>query len=207
MSSKKTLRLISLGMFIIAAIFVVVALTHPEMGGTFYIGKFEVNASHWQVCYILYAMIMIALLVMSFTKLSVIVATNSALTLLVLVGSCFYQYMNQTYPIKLVCSGGFMLMGIVNLIYAIKIKCANIKLMAIMAIGMIFAFGGDFAINQEFVSGAVLFALGHVFFVIAFLVYRKIEKIDIVISILWGIMAVGFIMFFPYFVFEPAAFQ
>ena len=60
MSSKKTLRLISLGMFIVAAIFVGVALTHPEMGETFYIGKFAVNASHWLVAYILYAMVMVA---------------------------------------------------------------------------------------------------------------------------------------------------
>ena len=159
MSSKKTLRLISLGMFIIAAIFVVVALTHPEMGGVFYIGKFQVNSSHWQVCYILYAMVMVAFFVMSFTKLGTIVATNIALTLLVLVGNYFYQKMDLTYPIKLVCSGGFMLMGIINLIYALKQKSKNIKLMVIMALGMIFAFGGDFAINQEFVSGVIFFAL------------------------------------------------
>lgn len=207
MSSKKTLRLISLGMFIIAAVFVAVALSHPEMGGVFYIGKFQVNASHWQVCYNLYAIIMVAFLVMSFTKVSTIVAINIALTLLVLVGNVFYQSMAMTYPIKLVCSGGFMLMGIVNLIYALKTKCKRVILMVIMGIGMIFAFGGDFAINQEFVSGVISFALGHIFFVIAYLMYRKISKIDIIISILWGIMAVVFILFCPYFVFRPEVFK
>ena len=144
---------------------------------------------------------------MSFTKLGTIVATNIVLTLLVLVGNYFYQKMDLTYPIKLVCSGGFMLMGIINLIYALKQKSKNIKLMAIMALGMIFAFGGDFAINQEFVSGVIFFALGHVFFVIAYLMYRKIEKMDVIISVGWGIMAVGFVLLCPYFVFDPPAFQ
>lgn len=207
MSSKKTLRFISLGMLIVAVIFLAVAFTHPEMGSVFYIGKFEVNSAHWRVAYILYIMVMVAYFVMSFTKLSTIVATNIALSLLVLVGNYFYQSMNLTYPIKLICSGGFMLMGIINFIYALKAKCKNIKLMAIMALGLIFAFGGDFAINQDFVSGVILFALGHVFFVIAYLMYCKITKVDIVISVLWGIMAVGLIMFCPLFVFEPPVFQ
>ena len=113
----------------------------------------------------------------------------------------------MAYPIKLICSGGFMLMGIINLIYAIKAKCRKISLMVLMAVGMIFAFLGDFAINQEFVSGVVFFALGHVFFVINFWLYRKITKLDVVISVIWGILAVGFILFCPYFVFEPAAFK
>ena len=100
-----------------------------------------------------------------------------------------------------------MLMGIVNLVYAIYKKCANMKLMVLMAIGMIFAFLGDFAINQEFVSGVIFFALGHVFFVINFWLYRKITKIDIIISVVWGILAVGFILFCPYFAFDPPMFK
>ena len=207
MSSKKTLRVISLGMLVVAVIFLAIVLTHPEMGNTFYIGKFEVNSSHWEVFYILYAIIMVAFFVMSFTRLSTIVAINIALSLLVLVGNYFYQKMDLTYPIKLVCSGGFMLMGIINFVHAVKEKFKNIKLMAIMALGMIFAFGGDFAINQEFVSGVIFFALGHVFFVIVYLMYRKLEKIDIIISVVWGIMAVGFVLFCPYFRFDPPAFQ
>ena len=207
MSSKKTLRLIGLGMFIIAIVFAVVALTHPEMGGIFYIGKYAVRAEHWVVAYILYAMMMVAFFALSFTKRTVIVAVNIVFSLLVLVGNCFYQAMGMSYPIKLICSGGFMLMGIVNLVYAICKKCANMKLMVLMAIGMIFAFLGDFAINQEFVSGVIFFALGHVFFVINFWLYRKITKIDIIISVVWGILAVGFILFCPYFAFDPPMFK
>lgn len=207
MSSKKHLRCISLGLVIIAAIYVMIARIFPEITNSFYIGKYEMNVSHFQVTYILYAMVTVAFLVMSFTKLSVIVGTNIALTLIVLVGNYFYQDMGMAYPIKLICSGAFMLMGIVNLIYAIKCKCKNLKLMVVMAIGLIFAFLGDFAINQEFVSGVVFFALGHIFFVVTYLMYRKITKIDVAISVVWGILAVGFILFCPYFAFDPPVFQ
>ncbi len=207
MSSKKILRGISLVMFVIAAIYVGIAITHPEMGNSFYIGKFQVHAGHWLIAYLMYIIVMVALFVMSFTKLSVIIAVNIAMTLLVLGGNVFYQMMGMAYPIKLICSGGFMLMGIMNLLYAMKTKCKNLKLMVIMAIAMIFAFLGDFAINQEFVSGVIFFALGHVFFVVAFLLYRKITKPDIVISSIWGVISVALILLCPLFVFEPSFFR
>ena len=66
MKKKTVLRLISLVMLIAAVIFVAIALGHPEMGHTIWIGPFEFGPAQWQVCYALYVLVMIGLFVSSF---------------------------------------------------------------------------------------------------------------------------------------------
>ena len=66
MKSKRTLRWISLVMLIVAAIFVFCALACPTLGTTIYIGNFVFGAEQWRFCYNLYAIVMIALFVVSF---------------------------------------------------------------------------------------------------------------------------------------------
>ena len=66
MSKRKILRLISLGMFVIAVIFVFCALGNPGLGRTIYIGNFAFDAHWWRICYALYAILMVGLLIVSF---------------------------------------------------------------------------------------------------------------------------------------------
>lgn len=66
MNVRIILRIISLIMLIVAVIFVICALLTPTMGSVFYIGKWEFGPDQWRVCYAIYAVIMIALFVMSF---------------------------------------------------------------------------------------------------------------------------------------------
>ena len=64
---KKTiLRIASLVMLVGAIIFLSVALTHPELGSTFYIGSFEIGVTVWRVFYAMYALTMIGMLIASF---------------------------------------------------------------------------------------------------------------------------------------------
>lgn len=51
MSMKKRLRIISLTMLIIAIIFVLCALSNPQLGHAIYIGNFRFGADQWRVCY------------------------------------------------------------------------------------------------------------------------------------------------------------
>lgn len=64
--SKKILRIISGVMFIIAVVFLSIALTHPELGTVFYIGSLRIGAAIWRAFYLIYAVVMVALLVASF---------------------------------------------------------------------------------------------------------------------------------------------
>ena len=61
MRLKSALRLISFVMLIVAIIFLVVALTHPELGTVFYIGNLKIGSEIWRACYAVYAIVMITL--------------------------------------------------------------------------------------------------------------------------------------------------
>lgn len=63
---KKLLRRISLAMLIVAIVFLVYALTHPEFGTVFYIGTLEIGSTVWRVFYAVYAIVTVALFVASF---------------------------------------------------------------------------------------------------------------------------------------------
>ena len=64
--SKKILRIISVVMFIIAVVFLFIALTHPEFGTVFYIGNLRIGAAIWRAFYLIYAVVMVVLFVASF---------------------------------------------------------------------------------------------------------------------------------------------
>ncbi|MBQ3199180.1 MAG: hypothetical protein IJB67_02305 [Firmicutes bacterium] len=66
MDTRIVLRLVSLIMLIAAVVFVVCALSAPNLGQTIYIDGWEFGAEQWRVCYAIYAVVMIALFVVSF---------------------------------------------------------------------------------------------------------------------------------------------
>ena len=66
MKTKTTLRLISLVMLIVAIVFVLCALSAPNLGTTIYIGRFVFGAEQWRFCYKVYAIVMVGLFVASF---------------------------------------------------------------------------------------------------------------------------------------------
>lgn len=135
---------------------------------------------------------------MSIKKLAFI---NIFITIAVFIGNVFYQGLGFYYPLKILCSSGFAIMGIVNMIYANR-SLENKKVMLFMTLGLVFAFLGDVAINPNFILGVIFFALGHVFFVVSYLSYKKLEKVDIMFSGVLGAFAITFILVFPYILFE-----
>lgn len=64
--SKRVLRLISLGMLVVAVVFVAYALNHPEAGQAFYVFGVAIGASVWRIFYGVYLVVMVALFVASF---------------------------------------------------------------------------------------------------------------------------------------------
>ena len=66
MSKSAILRLISLAMFIIAAVFVFCALSCPTLGSTFYIFGIAIGAEVWRVFYAVYTVVMVGFFVGSF---------------------------------------------------------------------------------------------------------------------------------------------
>ena len=53
-------------MFIIAVVFVFIAISAPTLGKTIYIGDYKFGAEQWRTCYKIYAVAMVGLFVASF---------------------------------------------------------------------------------------------------------------------------------------------
>ena len=66
MKARWTLRIISLVMFVVAVVFVFIALSCPTCGSVFYIGSIRIGADIWRAFYKFYAVVMVLLFVLSF---------------------------------------------------------------------------------------------------------------------------------------------
>ena len=66
MKARRTLRLISLIMLIVAVVFVFCALSNPALGKVFYIGSIKIGADIKRAFYAVYAIVMVALFCISF---------------------------------------------------------------------------------------------------------------------------------------------
>ena len=66
MKARRTLRLISLVMLIVAVVFIFCALSNPALGKVFYIGSIKIGADIKRAFYAVYAIVMVALFGVSF---------------------------------------------------------------------------------------------------------------------------------------------
>ncbi len=109
-------------------------------------------------------------------------AINLALIALICFTNFLYQYLDFVRLLKCTCSALFTVLGAINLRYAYKTKRSDMKFYLAMMAGLFFAFLGDVLIDWQFIPGAAVFALGHVFFVVAYGTLQKIKKLDCVIG-------------------------
>ena len=63
---KKTLRIISGIMFVVAIGFLIYAFMHPEGGSVFYVLGVPIGSKFWRASYVVYATVMIGLFIASF---------------------------------------------------------------------------------------------------------------------------------------------
>lgn len=88
-------------------------------------------------------------------------------------------------------------MGLVNHIYCIKIKKLNIKYCNFIFAGLLTAAVADIVINMHFISGVILFIIGHMAFYTAQCFVRKIYASDFIYSIVLALSSLAFLFFFP----------
>lgn len=137
----------------------------------------------------------------------IMLAVNAFIITAILVLNYFYQLNGFDFTLKCICSGAFALLGLINLVYALKTKQANFKFYIGMASGLALAFLGDVFIGYDFIVGAATFALGHLCFVVAYCFLQKFKPLDYIIS---GVLFVGsaiFLLFSPLLRFEVPIFR
>ncbi len=119
----------------------------------------------------------------------------------------FYQSNDFNFSLKCICSGLFALLGIVNAAYALKKTRMQKSIQLIMAAGLILAMLGDVLIAFDFITGAASFALGHLCFVTAYCLSKRICVPDLTISGVLFLGALLFLLFCPLLSFNIPIFR
>jgi len=112
-----------------------------------------------------------------------------------------------TLLIKSIASLIFVTIGFVNLIYLLKVKKQKSLSTYLLFIGLCFACLGDVFLEIEFIVGAILFAVGHVFYFISYCNLQKFKWKDLIYSAAIFIPSLIIILFVPLFDFGGAVMQ
>ncbi len=101
--------------------------------------------------------------------------------------------------LKGITSGGFVAIGAVNLIYSIMSKKGKLAFPSLIFAGLFSSMLGDVILNYDFIVGAFIFALGHIFYFIAFCKLNRFENRDSIPSMILFIGAAALLTLTPYF--------
>ena len=124
-------------------------------------------------------------------------AVNLLLVAAVFIGNYFYLGPIGGLTLKALCSSGFALMGLVNLAFAVLTKQKNLRFYMFLSAGLILACLGDIVIGSDFILGAGLFAMGHVFYLIAGFCRKPLAVPDMIIFAILFVGAGSFVLFCP----------
>jgi len=122
---------------------------------------------------------------------------NYALIAIVVILDIIYMNVGGLW-LKGLTSFGFVCIGLVNLIYAIKEK-QSLKFPIILFAGLILGMLGDILLNIHFITGAIIFALGHVAYFIAYCVLQKFSCKDLIAGGIIFVPSVLIITLMPIF--------
>lgn len=79
---------------------------------------------------------------------------------------------------KGLASFGFVLVGLVNLVYCWKAHPQRRKSACWLAVGLVFSMAGDILLNMEFIPGAITFGVGHVCYFLSYCHLLPLRKRD-----------------------------
>lgn len=130
-----------------------------------------------------------------FNLKNVILTINILFILEICVMNYFYQKNDFDFTLKCLCSISFAVLGLINLGYAIFTKQDNIKYFIVMAVGLLFAMTGDIVLEIVFVAGAGFFAIGHIVFVIAYCLLKKMRVLEFIIAAVSFLCVGSFLLF------------
>lgn len=124
--------------------------------------------------------------------------SNIILTLWILAGDVCYIVFGGLV-IKSLTSALFVVLGAVNLSYVIFSQNKALKFPIVMLTGLVFAMSGDIVLEVEFIVGAALFAIGHIFYFVSYCFLQRFKWLDLVYGAVIFVPAVLFITLAPIF--------
>ncbi len=133
-----------------------------------------------------------------FTQRTWFLLANAVLVLGILIGDVCYITLGGLIA-KSLTSALFVVLGAIELAYIIVSKNRDLKFPILMLVGLIFAMCGDIVLEVEFIVGAVLFAVGHIFYFVAYCFLNRFRWLDLVIGAIIFVPSVLFITLAPIF--------
>ncbi len=102
---------------------------------------------------------------------------------------------------KSLTSACFVLLGVVCIFKAIKNKTPYKKFCIFLLVGLVFAMLGDILLEVEFIVGAALFAVGHIFFFVSYCFISRFKWKDLIFGTAIFVPSVLLITLAPFFEF------
>ena len=105
---------------------------------------------------------------------------DALLILAVLIGDACYMAFGGLL-LKSLTSALFVTLGAINLVYAFKTKTKERMFAIFMLVGLTFSMVGDIVLNIEFMIGAAIFGVGHIFYFVAYTFAQRYKFVDFAI--------------------------
>lgn len=136
----------------------------------------------------------------------ILVAVDVLLSIGVMIGCFLFFFLkgNPGFIGKCVGSGLFVVLAFFNYFYLTKytdFPKNNLSILLILG-GIIFSCGGDVVLEIDFIIGAIIFAVGHIFYLVAFMFMNRFRIWDLVFMIGLSFIAILIILLVPAFDFR-----
>ena len=118
---------------------------------------------------------------------------NAIMLTFMLIFDVFYM-VNGELLFKAVASILFVVTGLINLTYCMKIK-TNLKFPIWMIVALMCAMLGDILLNINFHIGTIIFAVGHIFYFVSYCMLEKMNRRDLLRGISISVIALAVILF------------
>ncbi|MBQ1274944.1 MAG: lysoplasmalogenase [Cellulosilyticum sp.] len=128
------------------------------------------------------------------------ITTNAIMLALILIFDVCYMIKGGLF-FKSIASMLFVGTGFINLKYCMNNK-TNLRFPIWMMVALIWAMIGDILIVTNFILGAAAFAVGHIFYFVAYCMLDKINRRDFLCGISIMAIALSIILFIPFLDFE-----
>ena len=123
---------------------------------------------------------------------------NSIFLLAIIILDIFY-IVNGGIILKSITSACFFMLGVINLIFVLRMKTEKIKFSILLLVGLFFAMLVDILLEINFIVGAIFFAIGHIFYFISFCWLERFKWTDLIFGFVIFIPSVLVITLYPHF--------
>ena len=128
-------------------------------------------------------------------KLLTLFLVNAFFLIATIVTDILYMIKGNAYVFKTIASATFVLCAMVNLILVFVFKYAsNKKFVIFLFVGQVFAMLGDILLIDHFIIGAVLFAIGHIFYFVSYCCLKPFKWLDL--AFIFGAIGVSLCIIF-----------